>query len=89
MQEVLEKGSFTLNVNGEDIVYDTVLTFYNTKNGKNYVVFSDSDESDEEIKFYASVYDPYSSDFNLTPVETEEEWENINSVVNNYFKEVL
>ena len=89
MQRELEKGCFTIDVNGESITYDTVLTFYNTKNGKNYVVYSDSSEDDENLNLYASIYDPNSVDFNLIPVETDEEWKNINEVVKNYFEEAI
>ena len=89
MQRELEKGNFTIDVDGKSVSYDTVLTFYNTKNGKNYVIYSDSSEDDENLNLYASIYDPNSTDFTLLPVETEEEWKNINEVVKNYFEEAI
>lgn len=87
MQKELEKGKFILNIDGKDIVYDTILTFYNTKFQKNYVVYSV--ENDENMNLYASSYNPNSTYFTLDPVEKDEEWNVINNVLNDYFKEVL
>ena len=89
MQEELEKGKFILNIDGVDVVYHTILTFYNNKTKKNYVVYTSSDpDKDDDIDLYASIYDPNATKFELLPVETDEEWNNINGVINNYFKEV-
>ncbi len=82
MQKELEKGSFILLESGQEVEYTTLLTFYSEEFNKNYVIYTDnSDTSDGELTTYASSYNPDSSDFELYPIETEEEWINIEQVL--------
>lgn len=89
MQEILEEGKFLLtDEEGNEVEYSTLLTFYNKENNKNYVVYTDETEDEEGgVNIYASIYDPNSSELDLLPVETEEEWININSVLAEFTQE--
>ena len=82
MQEELEKGEFVLSIDGVEKKYNTILTFYNGEFKKNYVVYTDDmlDESGS-LNLYASSYDPDDKDFNLVPILKDEEWNNINEVL--------
>ena len=84
MQKELENGTFILNENGIETEYTTILTFYNQENQKNYVVYTDNtiDEIDN-LNLFASSYDPNDEEFNLYPVMRDDEWQNINEVLNN------
>ena len=85
MQEELEKGKFIMNEDGVDKEYETLFTFINRENNKNYVIYTDNTvDSDGKLNSFASSYDPYSKEFLLLPVETDEEWDNIDSMVNDF-----
>ena len=82
MQKELEKGMFTLYEDGIEKNYETILTFYNSDFKKNYVVYTDNTDDDMgNLNLYASSYDPNDTLFNLNPVLREEEWNNINEVI--------
>ena len=85
MQEELQKGSFIMNEDGIDKEYETLFTFLNNENHKNYVVYTDNSlNSEGNLNTFASCYDPNGTEFILLPVETEEEWANIDSVVKDF-----
>ena len=85
MQEELEKGKFIMTEDGEEKEYETLFTFYNKDNNKNYVVYTDNTTNSEGgLNTFASRYNPESQEFLLLPVETEEEWANIDSVINKF-----
>lgn len=82
-QERENKNLFTIiNDKGEAIECEVVLTIDSKEYGKSYIVYTDHtmDENDN-YKTYASIYDPTGNDLTLKPVETDEEWEMIESVL--------
>ncbi len=82
MQEELEKGEFVLSIDGIEQKYNTILTFYNSEFKKNYVVYTDDTLDDYgNLKIFASIYDPNDKVFNLIPILKDEEWNNINEVI--------
>lgn len=84
MQSELEKGTFMLQENGVDKEYTTLLTFYNDRSKKNYVVYTDEiRDEDDNFNIFASSYNPESSVFRLDPIKDEKEWDTINEVLNN------
>jgi uncharacterized protein YrzB (UPF0473 family) len=90
MQELLESGSFTLESEGEKIVYTTILTYDDEKRKKSYVLYTDNTlDEDGDINMYAATYDPNSTKFELNPVETDEEWDEIQEVYDERFGEVF
>ncbi len=90
MQELLESGSFTLESEGEKVVYTTILTYNDEKRKKSYVLYTDNTlDDDGDINMYAATYDPNSTTFELNPVETDEEWDEIQQVYDERFGEVF
>lgn len=87
MQEELQKGKFIMNEDGIEKEYETLFTFMNKDNHKNYVVYTDNSlDNDGNLNTFASCYNPNSEEFILLPVESEEEWTNIDQVVNDFMK---
>ena len=85
MQNELQKGKFVLNEDGEEKEYETLFTFINNDNKRNYVVYTDNTTDEEgNLNTFASCYDPYGKEFALFPVETDEEWSNIDSMINDF-----
>lgn len=90
MQELLESGSFTLESEGEKVVYTTILTYNDEKRKKSYVLYTDNTlDDDGDINMYAATYEPNSTTFELNPVETDEEWDEIQQVYDERFGEVF
>lgn len=79
-----------INENGEEQLADILFTFFSDETNKNYVVFSyaGSSEDDEQVEVFAASYEN-EDDLNgqLYPVETDEEWELIESALENYAEE--
>jgi len=70
-----------LNEEGKEVEYEVLFEFYDEKNGKNYVGYTDNktDEFDN-ILVYASIFDPTGKDKTLYPIETDEEWDIIETI---------
>lgn len=89
--EMNENQITLINENGEEQLADILFTFFSEETSKNYVVFSyagsDEDE-DEQVEVFAASYEN-EDDLNgqLYPVETDEEWELIESALENYAEE--
>ena len=68
--------------NGQKKEYDIYFTFACPQNNKGYVAYTDHslDEQGRE-KLLVSVYDPNVGYSELKGVETQEEWDLINSVI--------
>lgn len=82
MQSELEKGEFVLVENDIEKRYSTILTFYNSDFDKNYVVYTDDTYSPSgNLNIYASCYNPFDSEFKLNPILSDEEWNNIDKVI--------
>ena len=77
--------TFTLEEDNPKVVYDTVLTFYNKDTEKNYIIYTDNTLDEEgNLNTFASIYNPDNPEMELFPIETEEEWNNIENVLDNY-----
>ena len=75
-----------LDKDGNEVVYDVILTFHNDDNDKDYIVYTNN-EIDEEnkLKIYSSVYNPTTDELLGNP-ETKEEWDRIFSLLDEVFK---
>lgn len=84
MNETPKKNSvFTIkNEEGTEIECEVLFTFDSEQTKKSYVVYTDntSDESGS-LRVYASVYDPNGNNKSLLPIETEEEWNTVESIL--------
>ncbi len=65
--------------NGLEKEMEIMFTF--DYNEKSYVVYFDPNDTNQEVAVYASVYD---SSGNLYPVESEEEWDVIDQMVESF-----
>ena len=67
---------------GNIIKCDILFTFESPETGKNYIVYTDYSKLDDgSINTYASVYNPDDEDTKLYPVETEDEWKVIDTIL--------
>ena len=71
------KNSFTIiSEEGKPIVCNVLFTFDSDETNKSYIVYTDNTKDEQgNIKVYASIYDPNSTDeMELLPIETDKEW---------------
>ena len=85
------KNIFTMvNDKGESIKCEVILTIDSDEFGKSYIVYTDHTMDDNGgIKTYASIYDPTGESLDLKPIESNEEWDMIESVLASAQKQVL
>ena len=68
---------------------ETLFTFESTETGRSYIVYTDNTtDEDGNTTVYASIYDPAAVEFNensglaaLIPIETEEEWQIVEQIL--------
>ena len=70
-----------INEAGEEVECEALFTFESNITGKQYVIYTDHtcDEGGERV--YASVYSRSGTDSELSPIENEEEWAQIELVL--------
>lgn len=85
MQNNLETFKFTLDEDEPKVEYEALITFFNQDTQRNYIVYTDNTTDEEgNLNTYASIYDPNSTTLELSPVETEDEWQNIEHVLDTF-----
>ena len=68
---------------GEKITCNALFTFESDETGKNYIVYTDNAIDEEgHKKVYASTFNPLEENPVLGPIETEEEWNIIEDILN-------
>lgn len=79
----LEKMTFTLkNTDGNEMECEALLTFESEDTGKNYIVYTDKTlDSKGRIKIYSSSFVIDDDKPRLFPIETEDEWEIVQRVL--------
>lgn len=89
MQE--EKMTFKIfNDEGKEIECEVLFTFESNETGKNYMVYTDNTEDEEgNVKVYASIYNPEEKEPKLEPIETDKEWEIVETILNQVQEEVM
>ena len=71
---------------GNQLVYDVILTFHNDNNNQDYVVYTNNETDDDgKLKIYSSVYDPITDELLGNP-KTQEEWNQIYKLLDEVFK---
>lgn len=76
------KKLIVIDESGKEIEMEIMFTF--SENEKNYVVYFNPADDDEDTELYVSCYD---DEGNLYPVETEEEWDMIDEVVGAFIED--
>ncbi len=70
---------------GNEKDFEIVLTFKSDETGKSYVVYKEPGDSDE---VFAASYDESNEDGgDLKPIESDEEWDMIEEVLNTFLDE--
>ena len=78
-----EKNTFKIMDNeGKEIVCEVLFTFDSEETKKSYIVYTDNTTDEKgNVKVYASVYKPESTNTELLPIETEREWKIIETIL--------
>ena len=78
-----------INDEGQEIVCDILFTFDSEETKKSYIVYTDNSRDDEgNIQVFASIYDPKQENPRLEPIETEQEWKIIETILNTLQDEI-
>jgi uncharacterized protein YrzB (UPF0473 family) len=68
--------------NGEEVTYEVLVSFQLEETGKDYVVYTDGSQDEEgNTKIYASIWHPEMKDQKMEPIETDKEWEVIQTII--------
>lgn len=85
-----EKNITVVDENGNEQLCEILFTFDSDKFNKSYVLYYPiSDNEDEEIEIHASSFVPSENneDGELSPIETDEEWDMIEEMLNTFLDE--
>ena len=85
-----EKNITVVDENGNEQLCEILFTFDSDKFNKSYVLYYPmSDNEDEEIEIHASSFVPSENneDGELAPIETDEEWDMIEEMLNTFLDE--
>ena len=85
-----EKNTFTvMDDNGKEVVCEVLFTFDSEETKKSYIVYTDNSRDEEgNIQVFASIYDPKQDNPRLEPIETEQEWKIIETILNTLQDEI-
>ena len=67
--------------NGKIVEYEVLFTFDSDQTKKSYVIYTDHTKEDGLERVFANVYDKTGKDKTLKPIETEEEWNTIETIL--------
>ena len=86
----MENNTFkVINEEGREIVCDILFTFDSEETNKSYIVYTDNSKDEAgNIQVFASIYDPKQESPKLEPIETEQEWKIIESILNTLQEEI-
>ena len=89
--EMFKDNKFTvLREDGTSVTCDVLFTFDSEETGKSYVVYTDNTKDEGgNVQVFASVYDPTGENLRLMPVETEQEWVIIETILNNLQNQIM
>lgn len=81
-----EDNTFTIvNDNNEEVKCEILFTYCDENTGKNYIVYTDNTlDEDGSTKVFASIFNPEDENPILLPIETEEEWEMIERILEGF-----
>lgn len=86
----MENNTFkVINEEGKEIVCDILFTFDSEETNKSYIVYTDNTKDEAgNIQVFASIYDPKQESPKLDPIETEQEWKIIETILNTLQEEI-
>lgn len=72
-----------VNNEGKEMECEVLFTFESDETKKNYIVYTDNTTDEAgNIRVYASIYNPNEDQMTLQPVESEQEWNTIEQIMN-------
>ena len=78
-----------INDEGQEITCDILFTFDSEETKKSYIVYTDNSRDVEgNIQVFASIYDPKQENPRLEPIESEQEWKIIETILNTLQDEI-
>lgn len=78
-----------INDEGVEITCDILFTFDSEETKKSYIVYTDnSRDAEGNIQVFASIYDPKQENPRLEPIESEQEWKIIETILNTLQDEI-
>ena len=78
-----------INDEGQEITCDILFTFDSEETKKSYIVYTDnSRDSEGNIQVFASIYDPKQDNPRLEPIESDQEWKIIETILNTLQDEI-
>ena len=88
-EEIEQETFVAVDESGNEVEYEVIFAFDCEETGKSYIVYTDNTEDEDgSLALYASCYDPTGEDMQLLPVETDEEWEMLESVLEEIMENV-
>ena len=76
-----------INKDGIESEYEILCAFQSVEYNKHYVIYTDnSDDEDGNLNIFASIYYP-DDDSKIETIETEEEWNLIENIIENFMKQ--
>lgn len=74
---------------GKEVECEVLFTFESDETKKNYMVYTDNTVDEEgNTKVYASVYNPDEDETRLMPIETDKEWQIIETILDELQNEI-
>ena len=86
----MENNTFKeINNEGKEVTCDILFTFDSEETKKSYIVYTDNSKDDEgNVQVFASIYDPTQQNPKLEPIETDQEWKIIETILNTLQEEI-
>ena len=81
--ELINNSVFQIKgANGSPINCEILFTFASNETQKSYIVYTDNSVDElGQIRVYANIYDPNSTNKQLMAIQTEEEWNTIEAIL--------
>ncbi len=76
------------NDKGESKTYEIIFKFDSEETKKSYIIYTDNVKEKNKLKVYANVYDKTGRSKELLPIETEKEWNTIETFLSKLEGEV-
>lgn len=88
-EKELENTFKIINEKGEEVVCDILFTFDSDETKKSYIVYTDNSKDEKgNIQVFASTYIPGEENQKLQPIESEQEWKVIETILDTLQEEI-
>jgi len=89
MKELKENKFTVIDDKGNEIVCDVLFTFDSDETNKSYIVYTDNTKDENNnIKVYASIYDPNNPNSKLGEINSDKEWKIIENILSTLQEEL-